>query len=92
MNKKDTEFKVYCEDNLSHSDFKSLPKVAGVTKYQITVVLKAPAKMTIDVLKGFSRLLKVSALELVDKFGCGLDGISAREYKDLYPKKGEEKK
>lgn len=91
MNKKDTKFKVYCENTLSHSDFKKLPEVAGVTKYQITVVLKAPAKMTIGILKVFSKLLKVSTLELVDRFGCGLDGISAREYKDLSSKKQEKK-
>jgi len=80
-------FKEFCEMNLSNYHFNRLHEVAKVSKHMITIMLNNPPKMTFQVLVVVSIDLERKPLSLVEKYDCGLDTMTAREYRKLlqYP-------
>lgn len=76
-------FKDYCKKNMSSYDFDRLDKVTSLTKHMITKMLNTPEKMTLKILLVIAKILNLPPLELIVNYNCGLDNITAREYRNL---------
>jgi len=79
-------FSQFCENELSIKKFKALYQLAkddDITKYSITNALKYPQKMSFKLLKKIATTIGITAIDLVEKYECGLDKMTAREYKSL---------
>lgn len=76
-------FKDYCKKNMSSYDFDRLDKTTSLTKHMVTKMLNTPEKMTLKNLLAVAKVLCLSPLELISTYSCGLDTITAREYRSL---------
>lgn len=88
--KKKPSFKSYCQRNMSNYDFNRLDEATSLSKHMITKMLNNPEKMTLKVLEVIATILNLSPHDLAVTHGCGLDGMTAREYRQLLePPKAE---
>lgn len=76
-------FKDFCKKNISSYDFDRLDKATSLTKHMITKMLNNPEKMTLKILLVIAEMLHLSPIELIGTYNCGLDVITAREYRSL---------
>ena len=83
LKRKSLTFRSYCERGLSNYYFNELSELIGITKHMVTRYLDNPRKMNLKALKIIAAGLQVKPLELINTYGCGLDGMSASDYRKL---------
>lgn len=75
--------KELCQKQISNYDFERLHEIANTSKHHVTKAFKKPSEMKYSLLVAISNLLGESAIHLIDTYDCGLDGLSAKEYREL---------
>lgn len=82
---KGPSLKDYCQKNINNYDFERLHEIANVSKHSVTKAFNNPSEMKYPLLLAISDLLQESAISLIDKYDCGLNSITAGEYRNLLP-------
>lgn len=60
-----------------------LPERLGITSNKLTRIRKSPAIADITEVRSIALLFNVDPIYLVDRFGLGLDGLTARQLRQL---------
>ena len=77
------KFIQHCKSTMPTTVFNSLCNKIGVSIPTLRKYLNEPNTMPYDALKAFARMLKVTPIELNQKFDAGQDRITAREYQSM---------
>lgn len=85
------EFNQHLQKHLTKEDYDSLATKLGITKNKLSRRIKEPSLFSYDELLILNDLLlnDRDAIDLMDKFEAGIDGLSVREMRRL---KGKRKK
>lgn len=75
--------KDYCKKNINNYDFERLHEIANVSKHSVTKGFNNPIEMKYPLLLAICNLLNEKAIYLIDTYNCGLNGITAAEYRSL---------
>lgn len=75
--------KELCQKQISNYDFERLHEIANTSKHHVTKAFKKPNEMKYSLLVVLANLLEESPIHLIDQYNCGLDGLSAKEYREL---------
>lgn len=76
-------FLQYLNRNVTVALEKSLHTKLGITANKLTRIKKDPAIAGLDEARAFALFLNVKPLELVNNYGFGLDGMTARQLRQL---------
>lgn len=75
------------ESTLTNQEFNKLYDLAkelpNVNKYNITRALNAPSRISFELLMAIAPIVKKSVYELIIKYGCSIDVITAREFMNV---------
>lgn len=85
MNASDSKqtFRQYCEMELSQAKFNALYQLEKFSNNKITKALNSPASMCFELLVIFAKELGETPIELAENFDCGMDAMSARQYRRI---------
>lgn len=76
-------FRQYCETELSQAKFNALYQLENFSNNKITKALNSPASMCFELLVIFAKELGKTPFELATDFDCGMDAMSARQYRRI---------
>jgi len=84
---KKTESNLKLEDllkeKLSFKEYKNLKQKMDLSQNRLTRILRAPALARFDEIKKLASIIKISALDLVNKYDCGKKVITVSEMQQL---------
>jgi hypothetical protein len=76
-------FRQFCEKELSTEQFNTLYQLPNRTKYSITIALKAPQKMSFELLLDMAKTLGMHPINLALDYECSFDKMTTRQYLSL---------
>lgn len=74
-----SNFITYVEQTMSYADYVMLDEQLKLSPHMTTKILNDPARMTLAIMYDFARLLKITPVELYQRFGAGASELTDNE-------------